>query len=90
MNAMVRLYSGAQEAEKKQAMAFELSPFDHKLLRFGGLFRERFMNIEVSMALDDALDLAWRTMAECFGPEELLIKQSILDKYFPDSVSAQA
>ena len=57
MNAMVRLYSGAQEAEKKQAMAFELSPFDHKLLRFGDLFRERFMNIEVSMALDDALDL---------------------------------
>ena len=52
MNAMVRLYSGAQEAEKKQAMAFELSPFDHKLLRFGTLFRERFMNIEVSMPLE--------------------------------------
>ena len=89
MNAMIRLYSGAQEAEKKQAMAFEMSPFDQKLLRFGGLFRARFMNIEVSMPLEEALDLAWRTMAECFEPEELLIKQSVLDKYFPDSVSSQ-
>jgi V/A-type H+-transporting ATPase subunit B len=41
------------------------------------------MDIEVSMALDDALDLAWQTMAECFEPEELLIKQDILDRYFP-------
>jgi V/A-type H+-transporting ATPase subunit B len=90
MNAIVRLYSGDQDAEKKQAMAFESSSFDHKLLRFGGLFRERFMNIEVSMSFDDALDLAWRTMAECFEPEELLFKQSILDKCFPESVPAQA
>jgi len=87
MNAMVRLYSGAQEAEKKQAMAFELSPFDQKLIRFGTHFKERFMDIEVSMPLEEALDLAWRTMAECFEPEELLIKQSVLDKYFPGSVA---
>jgi V/A-type H+-transporting ATPase subunit B len=85
MNAMIRLYSGAKEAEKKQAMAFELSPFDHKLLAFGRLFRHRFMDIEVSMPLDDALDLAWQTMAECFEPEELLIKQDIVDRYFPTS-----
>ena len=38
MNTMIRLYSGATEAEKKQAMAFDLSPFDHKLLKFGSLF----------------------------------------------------
>jgi len=29
---MIRFYSGAVEAQKKQAMAFELSPFDDKLL----------------------------------------------------------
>ncbi len=83
MNAMIRFYSGAREAEKKRSMAFELSPFDHKLLKFGDLFRRRFMDLEVSLPLDEALDLAWRTMAECFAPEELLIKQSLLDKYFP-------
>jgi len=84
MNTMVRLYSGAKDAEKKQAMAFDLSPFDQKLLKFGRLFKERFMDISVSMALDDALDSCWRTMAECFQPEELLMRQHLVDKYFPD------
>ena len=83
MNTMVRLYAGARDAEQKQAMAFELSPFDHKLLRFGKLFRERFMDINVSMPLEKALDWGWQTLAECFEPKELLMKQTLIDKYFP-------
>jgi V/A-type H+-transporting ATPase subunit B len=83
MNTMVRFYSGAKDAEQKQAMAFELSDHDHKLLKFGRLFRARFMDIGVSLALEPALDLCWRTMAECFEREELLMKQDLIDKYFP-------
>jgi V/A-type H+/Na+-transporting ATPase subunit B len=83
MNTMVRFYSGARDAQKKQAMAFDLSPFDEKLLRFGGLFRKRFMDINVSLPLNDALDLCWRTLAECFEPQELLMKEALVQKYFP-------
>jgi len=83
MNTMIRFYSTAKEAEQKQAMAFELSPFDLKALKFGELFRDRFMNLEVSMPLDDALDLSWQTLAECFEPQELLMKQALVDKYYP-------
>jgi V/A-type H+-transporting ATPase subunit B len=83
MNTMIRLYAGAQEAEQKQAMAFDLSPFDHKLLKFGKLFAERFMDIKVSFSLDAALDLSWQTMAECFEPQELLMKQSLVERYYP-------
>jgi V/A-type H+-transporting ATPase subunit B len=83
MNTMVRLYAGARDAEQKQAMAFELSPFDQKLLRFGKLFRERFMDINVSVSLEGALDRCWETLAECFEPKELLIKQALVEKYFP-------
>lgn len=82
MNTMIRLYSGAREAEKKQAMAFDLSDFDQKLLRFGKLFVERFMDIRVSMPLNTALDLCWSTLRECFEPEELLMKQTLIEKYF--------
>jgi len=82
MNTMIRFYSGAKEAEKKQAMAFDLSAFDHKLLRFGKLFVDRFMDIRVSMPLDAALDLSWQTLRECFEAEELLMKQALVDKYF--------
>lgn len=86
MNTMIRLYSGARDAEKKQAMAFDLSPFDHKLLDFGKIFRQRFMEIDVSLPLVDALNLGWKTLAECFRPEELLMKQELIDKYYPQPV----
>jgi V/A-type H+-transporting ATPase subunit B len=85
MNTMVRFYSGAKDAEQKMAMAFELSEFDHQLLKFGGLFRERFMDINVSIGLEDALDLCWQTLAECFRAEQLLMKQNLVDKYFKDN-----
>jgi len=84
MNAMVRFYSGAKDAEQKQAMAFELSEYDHKLLKFGRLFRKRFMDIRVNLELEAALDLCWRTMAECYTRHELLMKENLVDKYFPD------
>ncbi len=83
MNTMIRFFSGAKDAEQKQAMAFELSPFDRKLLKFGGLFRDRFMDIEISLPLEDALNLGWKTLAECFEPQELLMKQVLVDKYYP-------
>ena len=87
MNAMIRFYSNAREAQKKQSMAFELSPFDEKLLKFGALFEERFMSIEVSLPMKEALDLCWQTLAECFEPQELLMKQNLIDKYWPKSAA---
>lgn len=90
MNTMIRIYSGAVEAQKKQAMAFDLSPFDEKLLKFGRLFRSRFMDTRVSLPVIEALDLCWTTLAECFEPHELLMKQSLIDKYFPQPELAAA
>ena len=83
MNTMIRFYSGSKDAQKKQQMAFDLSPFDDKLLKFGDLFRSRFMEIDVSLPLNDALDLCWQTLAECFEPQELLMREHLVEKYFP-------
>jgi V/A-type H+-transporting ATPase subunit B len=41
------------------------------------------MDIEVAMPLEEALDLSWKTLAECFSEEELLMRQHLIDKYFP-------
>jgi V/A-type H+-transporting ATPase subunit B len=90
MNTMIRLYSGGKEAQQKQAMAFDLSDHDRKLIRFAELFTQRFMSLEVSLPLEDALDLGWKTMAECFEPQELLMKQALVDKYFPRAGPAAA
>jgi V/A-type H+-transporting ATPase subunit B len=90
MNTMIRLYSGGKEAQQKQAMAFDLSDYDRKLIKFAGLFVARFMNLEVSMPLEGALDLGWQTLAECFEPQELLMKQALIDRYFPHRGDAAA
>ncbi|MEM6682177.1 MAG: V-type ATP synthase subunit B [Pseudomonadota bacterium] len=83
MNTMIRFYASGCDAEQKQAMAFELSAFDKRLLKFASAFRDRFMKIDVSMPLEEALDLSWQTLAECFDADELLMKQGLIDKYFP-------
>src|SRR5260370_34288952 len=90
MNTMIRFYSQAKDAQQKQAMAFELSAFDQKLLKFGKFFRDRFMDINVSLPLEDALDLSWQTLGDCFEPQELLMKQGRADKYYPRSKPATA
>jgi V/A-type H+-transporting ATPase subunit B len=82
MNTMIRLYSEAKDAEKKQAMAFDLSSYDKKLLKFGALFKKRFMAFDVTLDLNDALDLGWETMADCFEPQELLMKKELVEKYY--------
>src|SRR5215470_1324880 len=83
MNTMIRLYSGGKEAQQKQAMAFDLSAYDNKLIKFAEMFTSRFMALNVSMPLEQALDLGWQTLAECFEPQELLMKQALVDKYYP-------
>ncbi|MEM1129807.1 MAG: glutamate 5-kinase, partial [Pseudomonadota bacterium] len=35
MNTMIRFYSESRDAAQKQAMAFDLSDYDHQLLKFG-------------------------------------------------------
>ncbi|MEM6531665.1 MAG: V-type ATP synthase subunit B [Myxococcota bacterium] len=87
MTAMIRFYSNAKDAEQKQQMSFELSSFDQKLLKFGSLFRERFMRVDVSLPLIDALDLCWHTLAECFEPRELLMKDALVEKYYPQNAT---
>lgn len=83
MNTMIRFYSAAVEAEQKQAMAFDLNPYDQQLLKYGQLFRQHFMALEVDMPLEQALDLGWQIMADCFEPEQLLMKSELVKKYLP-------
>src|SRR5215813_8297225 len=90
MNTMIRLYAGGKEAQQKQAMAFDLSAYDHQLITFAELFTTRFMALDVSLPLEQALDLGWQTLAECFEPHELLMKQALIEKYYPSKSPAAA
>jgi V/A-type H+-transporting ATPase subunit B len=90
MNTMIRLYAGGKEAQQKQAMAFDLSAYDRKLIKFAELFTARFMDLNVSISLEQALDEGWQTLAECFEPPELLMRQALIEKYYPPKSPAAA
>lgn len=89
-NAMIRLYAESKKARERQAMGFKLSRWDEKLLHYSNLFEQRMMNLEVNYTLEEALDLGWQTLAECFQPDEVGIKQTLVNKYWPNSVQATA
>lgn len=82
-NAMIRLYAESKKARERQAMGFRLSKWDEKLLHYSRLFEDRMMNLEVNYTLEQALDLGWETLAECFDASEVGIKQAVVDKYWP-------
>lgn len=84
-NAQIRLYADSMKARERKSMGFRLSRWDEKLLYFLHLFEGRMMNLQVNLTLEDALDLGWKTLAECFDKHEVGIKQSLIDKYWPKS-----
>lgn len=82
-NAMIRLYAESKKATERQSMGFKLSRWDEKLLTYTKLFEERMMNLDVNISLEQALDLGWQTLAECFQSNEVGIKQTLVNKYWP-------
>jgi V/A-type H+/Na+-transporting ATPase subunit B len=83
MDMMIQLFASYRETVEKQAMGFQMSAWDKKLLHYGKLFEEKMMSLKVNIPLEEALELGWQILAECFSPEETGIKKSIVDKYWP-------
>lgn len=82
-NAMIRLYAESKKARERQSMGFKLSKWDEKLLEYSFLFEDRMMNLAVNYTLEEALDLGWVTLFECFLPHEVGIKEKLIEKYWP-------
>jgi V/A-type H+-transporting ATPase subunit B len=87
-NAQIRLYADSKKARERQSMGFRLSRWDEKLLHFSQLFEERMMNLQVNLSLEDALNLGWATLAECFEKHEVGIKQALIDKFWPKNLGS--
>ncbi len=83
MDIMIQLFASYRETVEKRAMGFKMSAWDNKLLRYGVYFEKKMMSLDVNISLENALNLGWEIMAECFSPEETGIKKSIVEKYWP-------
>jgi len=89
-NGMIRLYAESKKSRERQSMGFQLSSWDEKLLHYLSLFEDRMMNLDVNCPLEEALDRGWTILAECFQREEVGIKDKLLQKYWPRSVSGES
>jgi V/A-type H+-transporting ATPase subunit B len=83
MDTMIQLFAQYRETQEKQAMGFQMSAWDEKLLRYGKLFEENMMSLSLNIPLEKALDRGWEILHDCFSPEETGIKRSMIEKYWP-------
>jgi V/A-type H+-transporting ATPase subunit B len=83
MNACIQLYAQCDESREKREMGFELSEWDIRLLKYGDMFEDEIMNLNLNMELFGALDKCWEILAECFDPEETGIRDTIIKKHWP-------
>lgn len=85
MNASVRLYADAANAQTKQENGFDLTDYDQRALAFAREYSRNLLSIDVNIDTTEMLDAAWSLFAEHFTPAEVNIRQEFVDKYWPNS-----
>ena len=83
MDAMIKLYAQYKETIEKQSMGFKMSAWDQKLLKYGAKFEAGMMDLSVNIPLEEALDLGWKILAECFDKGEVGIPSKLSGKFWP-------
>ena len=82
MDAMIRLYSEFKSTLEKQSMGFQMSAWDKKLLKYGKRFESEMMDLSVNIPLEEALDLGWKILSDCFEPADTGIKSDLVNKFW--------
>lgn len=82
MNAAVRLYVDAVNAQTKLENGFELSEYDQRALQFAYDYAEKLLAVEVVTNPEEMLDTAWKLFSTYFSKEEVSIKKQFTDLYW--------
>ena len=82
MNAAVRLYADAANAKPKQENGFDLTDYDKRTLSFAKDYSDKLLAIDVNLDTTEMLDVTWGLFAKYFKPEEVNIRQELVDTYW--------
>ena len=88
MDGLIKLYSAFKESLEKKSMGFMMTEWDEKLLKYGNLFETKLMDLSVNIPLEEALDLGWEILAECFEPNETGLKSELIAERWPKKTEA--
>jgi len=83
MNRMIQLFADYRSTLEKKALGFQMSPWDEKLIKYGGRFENELMSLAVNIPLEEALDRGWRILADIFEPEEIGIPEGLIKEFWP-------
>ena len=83
MDGMIKLYAQYKESLEKKSMGFMMTEWDEKLLKYGEMFESRLMDLSVNIPLEDALDLGWKILADCFDPNETGLQTNLIRERWP-------
>lgn len=86
MDCMIKLYSAYKESLEKKTMGFLMSEWDEKLLKYGELFETKLMDLSVNISLEEALDLGWKILADCFEPNETGLNTNLIKERWPKEI----
>jgi len=78
MDGLIKLYSAYKESLEKKSMGFMMTEWDEKLLKYGHLFETKLMDLSVNIPLEEALDLGWEILAQCFEPNETGLRSELI------------
>lgn len=82
MNTGVRLFADAANAKTKLENGFDLSDYDLRCLEYARDYSNKLLSIDVNIKIEEMLNTGWSLFKKYFKPEELGIKQSLVDKYW--------
>lgn len=82
MDTMIRFYSDYKETQEKAAMGFQMSNWDKKLMKYGKLFEKEMMDLSVNIPLEEALDMGWKILGECFERTEVGMKSELTEEFW--------
>ena len=83
LDNMIKLYASYKDTLEKKSMGFMMSEWDGKLLKYGQKFEAGMMDLSVNIPLEEALNLGWKILADCFTKEETGIKSDLVSQYWP-------
>ena len=78
MNILVRMRA---EAQSRRESFGKKTEDDYRYFRFAEEFDQRLMDLNISMPIDQALEVGWEVLANHFDAGEVRIRQELIDNY---------
>ena len=81
MNACIRLYADAANAQTKLENGFDLTDYDERTIEFAKKYSEKLLAIDINIEINEMIDTAWELLNNHFSVSEIGIKAELVEKY---------